>query len=85
MTRFFSLAAGDTAPNPETLSSLQNITNHNTEQEKAKKSLLWKGEEKKLPLHVTHRPEGTDPPGASNEAHLITLLSRDLSQPLLRV
>ncbi|NXR33285.1 TOIP2 protein, partial [Zosterops hypoxanthus] len=34
---------GDTAPNPETLSSLQNITNHNTEQEKAKESLLWKG------------------------------------------
>ncbi|CAN8217899.1 unnamed protein product [Coccothraustes coccothraustes] len=55
---------GDTAPNPETLSSLQNITTQNTEQEKAKKSLLWKGEEKKLPLHVTHRPEGTDPPGA---------------------
>ncbi|XP_005428666.1 leucine-rich repeat-containing protein 37A3-like [Geospiza fortis] len=58
---------GDTAPNPETLSSLQNITTQNTEQEKAKKSLLWKGEEKKLPLHVTHRPEGTDPPGASFE------------------
>ncbi|XP_071291961.1 torsin-1A-interacting protein 2 isoform X1 [Agelaius tricolor] len=55
---------GDTAPNPETLSSLQNITTQNTEQEKARKSLLWKGEEKKLPLHVTHRPEGTDPPGA---------------------
>ncbi|XP_064283725.1 torsin-1A-interacting protein 2 isoform X2 [Passer domesticus] len=55
---------GDTAPNPETLSSLQNITTQNTEQEKAKKSLLWKGEEKKLPLHVTHRPEGTDPPRA---------------------
>uniref|UniRef100_A0A8C3NB39 Torsin-1A-interacting protein 1/2 AAA+ activator domain-containing protein n=1 Tax=Geospiza parvula TaxID=87175 RepID=A0A8C3NB39_GEOPR len=34
---------GDTAPNPETLSSLQNITTQNTEQEKAKKSLLWKG------------------------------------------
>ncbi|NWY42163.1 TOIP2 protein, partial [Sylvia atricapilla] len=34
---------GDTAPNPETLSSLQNITNQNTEQEKAKESLLWKG------------------------------------------
>ncbi|NXY33275.1 TOIP2 protein, partial [Pomatorhinus ruficollis] len=34
---------GDTAPNPETLSSLQNITNENTEQEKAKESLLWKG------------------------------------------
>ncbi|XP_053806758.1 torsin-1A-interacting protein 2 isoform X1 [Vidua chalybeata] len=55
---------GDTAPNSETLSSLQNITTQNTEQEQAKKSLLWKGEEKKLPLHVTHRPEGTDPPGA---------------------
>ncbi|XP_041276040.1 torsin-1A-interacting protein 2 [Onychostruthus taczanowskii] len=34
---------GDTAPSPETLSSLQNITTQNTEQEKAKKSLLWKG------------------------------------------
>uniref|UniRef100_A0A8D2MRJ1 Torsin-1A-interacting protein 1/2 AAA+ activator domain-containing protein n=1 Tax=Zonotrichia albicollis TaxID=44394 RepID=A0A8D2MRJ1_ZONAL len=34
---------GDTAPKPETLSSLQNITTQNTEQEKAKKSLLWKG------------------------------------------
>ncbi|XP_066048239.1 torsin-1A-interacting protein 2 isoform X2 [Chamaea fasciata] len=34
---------GDTAPNPETQSSLQNITNQNTEQEKAKESLLWKG------------------------------------------
>ncbi|NXL13333.1 TOIP2 protein, partial [Setophaga kirtlandii] len=34
---------GDTAPNPETLSSLQNITTQNTEQEKAKESLLWKG------------------------------------------
>ncbi|NWY26027.1 TOIP2 protein, partial [Pheucticus melanocephalus] len=34
---------GDTAPNPETLSSVQNITTQNTEQEKAKKSLLWKG------------------------------------------
>ncbi|NWT72670.1 TOIP2 protein, partial [Prunella himalayana] len=33
---------GDTAPNPETLSSL-NITTQNTEQEKAKKSLPWKG------------------------------------------
>ncbi|KAL2301461.1 hypothetical protein Nmel_010847, partial [Mimus melanotis] len=55
---------GDTASNPETQSSLQNVTTQNTEQEKAKKSLPWKGEEKKLPLHVTHRPEGTDPPGA---------------------
>ncbi|NXO91983.1 TOIP2 protein, partial [Certhia brachydactyla] len=34
---------GDTAPNPETQSSLQNITTQNTKQEKAKKSLLWKG------------------------------------------
>ncbi|NXR25719.1 TOIP2 protein, partial [Cinclus mexicanus] len=34
---------GDTAPNPETQSSLQNITTQNTEQEKAKKSLPWKG------------------------------------------
>ncbi|XP_053806759.1 torsin-1A-interacting protein 2 isoform X2 [Vidua chalybeata] len=34
---------GDTAPNSETLSSLQNITTQNTEQEQAKKSLLWKG------------------------------------------
>ncbi|NXU35646.1 TOIP2 protein, partial [Drymodes brunneopygia] len=32
---------GDTAPNPETLSSLQNVTTQNTEQEKAKESLLW--------------------------------------------
>ncbi|NWX27132.1 TOIP2 protein, partial [Notiomystis cincta] len=34
---------GDTAPNPETQSSLQNITTQNTEQEKAKESLPWKG------------------------------------------
>ncbi|NWS34349.1 TOIP2 protein, partial [Polioptila caerulea] len=34
---------GDTAPNPETQSSLQNITTQNTEQEKAKKLLPWKG------------------------------------------
>ncbi|NXD40548.1 TOIP2 protein, partial [Copsychus sechellarum] len=33
---------GETAPNPETQSSLQNITTQNTEQEKAKKSLPWK-------------------------------------------
>ncbi|KAI1236482.1 hypothetical protein IHE44_0014730 [Lamprotornis superbus] len=58
------LDQGDTASNPETQSFLQNVTTQNTEQEKAKKSLPWKGEEKKLPLHVTHRPEGTDPPGA---------------------
>lgn len=74
MAHSFSLTAGDTAPNPETQSRLQNVTTQNTEQEKAKESLLWKGEEKKLPLHVIHRPEGTDPPGTSNEAHLIKLL-----------
>ncbi|NWV27921.1 TOIP2 protein, partial [Origma solitaria] len=34
---------GDTAPNPETQSCLQNITAQNTEQEKAKKSLMWTG------------------------------------------
>ncbi|NXT61836.1 TOIP2 protein, partial [Chaetops frenatus] len=34
---------GDTAPNPETQSSLQNVTTQNTEQEKAKESLLWTG------------------------------------------
>ncbi|NWZ40803.1 TOIP2 protein, partial [Brachypodius atriceps] len=34
---------GDTAPNPETQSSLQNTTTQNTEQEKAKESLVWKG------------------------------------------
>ncbi|NXC02525.1 TOIP2 protein, partial [Orthonyx spaldingii] len=34
---------GDTAPNPETQSCLQNVTTPNTEQEKAKESLLWKG------------------------------------------
>ncbi|NXY05984.1 TOIP2 protein, partial [Pteruthius melanotis] len=34
---------GDTAPNPETQSHLQNVTAQNTEQEKAKESLLWKG------------------------------------------
>ncbi|NXC85188.1 TOIP2 protein, partial [Cercotrichas coryphoeus] len=34
---------GETAPNPETQSSLQNITTQNTEQEKAEKSLPWKG------------------------------------------
>ncbi|NXD95075.1 TOIP2 protein, partial [Chaetorhynchus papuensis] len=33
---------GDTAPNPETQSRLQNVTTQNTEQEKAKESLLWK-------------------------------------------
>ncbi|KAM6305677.1 uncharacterized protein AAHN32_004877 [Aegotheles albertisi] len=54
---------GHTAPKPEAQSCLQNVTTQNTDQEKAKKSLLQKGEEKKLPLCVTHRPEGTDPPG----------------------
>ncbi|KAF4799843.1 torsin 1A interacting protein 2 [Turdus rufiventris] len=34
---------GETAPNPETQSSLQNVATQNTEQEKAKKSLPWKG------------------------------------------
>ncbi|XP_005049884.1 PREDICTED: torsin-1A-interacting protein 2 isoform X2 [Ficedula albicollis] len=34
---------GETTPNPETQSSLQNITTENTEQEKPKKSLPWKG------------------------------------------
>ncbi|NXM40306.1 TOIP2 protein, partial [Gymnorhina tibicen] len=34
---------GDTAPNPETQSCLQNVTTQNTEQEKAKESVLWKG------------------------------------------
>ncbi|NWV32485.1 TOIP2 protein, partial [Grantiella picta] len=34
---------GDTAPNPETQSCLQNITTQNTEQEKAKESLMWTG------------------------------------------
>ncbi|NXS35377.1 TOIP2 protein, partial [Pomatostomus ruficeps] len=34
---------GDTAPNPETQSCLQNITTQNTEREKARESLLWKG------------------------------------------
>ncbi|NXH82330.1 TOIP2 protein, partial [Edolisoma coerulescens] len=34
---------GDAAPNPETQSRLQNVTPQNTEQEKARESLLWKG------------------------------------------
>ncbi|NXA69819.1 TOIP2 protein, partial [Mohoua ochrocephala] len=34
---------GDTAPNPETQSRLQNVTTQTTEQEKAEESLLWKG------------------------------------------
>lgn len=82
---FLSLTVGHAAPKPEAQPCLQNVTTQNTDQEKAKESLLLKGEEKKLPLHVTHRPEGTDPPGTSNETHLILLLSQDLSQPFLRV
>lgn len=82
---FLSLTVGHTAPKPEAQSCLQNITTENTDQEKAKESLLLKGEEKKLPLCVTHRPEGADPPGTSNEAQLIFLLSQNLSQPFLRV
>jgi len=81
---FLFLALVHTAPKPEAQSCLQKPT-ENTDQEKAKKFLLLTGEEKKLPLCVTPRPEGTDPPGTSNEAHLILLLSRDLSQPFLRV
>ncbi|XP_009983926.1 PREDICTED: torsin-1A-interacting protein 2-like [Tauraco erythrolophus] len=49
---------GPTAPKPAAQSCLQN-----TDQEKAKQLLLMKGEEKKLPLCGTHRPECTDPPG----------------------
>lgn len=67
---FLSLTVGHTAPKPEAQSCLQNITTQNTDQEKAKESLLLKGEEKKLPLCITHRPEGTDHPGTSNEAHI---------------
>ncbi|XP_010155567.1 PREDICTED: torsin-1A-interacting protein 2-like [Eurypyga helias] len=54
---------GHAAPEPEAQSCLQNVTAQNTDQEKAQKFPLLKGEEKKLPLRVTHRPEGTDPPG----------------------
>ncbi|XP_054021439.1 torsin-1A-interacting protein 2 [Dryobates pubescens] len=53
-----------TTPKPEAQSCLQNVTTQNTDQEKAKKSLLWKGEEKKLPIRVIHRPEGTHSPGS---------------------
>ncbi|XP_009708554.1 PREDICTED: torsin-1A-interacting protein 2 [Cariama cristata] len=56
---------GHTAPKLEAQSCLQNVTTQNTDQEKAKKSFLLKGEKKKLPLRVTHRPEGTDPPGTT--------------------
>ncbi|XP_054240508.1 torsin-1A-interacting protein 2 [Indicator indicator] len=55
---------GHTTPNPEAQSCLQNVTTQNTDQEKAKKFLLWKGEEKKLPMRVIHRPEGTHSPGS---------------------
>uniref|UniRef100_A0A8C3KAP7 Torsin 1A interacting protein 2 n=1 Tax=Calidris pygmaea TaxID=425635 RepID=A0A8C3KAP7_9CHAR len=54
---------GHTAPGPEAQSCLQNVTTQNTGQEKAKWSLLGKGEEKKLPLCITLRPEGTNTPG----------------------
>ncbi|KAM6124102.1 uncharacterized protein TOR1AIP2 [Pterocles gutturalis] len=54
---------GHTAPKPEAQSFLQVITTQTTDLKKARKSLLVPGEEKKLPLHVTHRPEGTNPPG----------------------
>ncbi|XP_030905899.2 torsin-1A-interacting protein 2 isoform X2 [Melopsittacus undulatus] len=60
---------GHISPKPEAQSCLQSVTTQNTDQEKAKKSLFLKGEEKKLPLHVTHRLEGPDPPGT----RLITL------------
>lgn len=80
MTDFF-LTVGRAAPQPEAQPFLQNVTTQNTKQEKTKEFNLLKGEEKKLPLCVTHRPEGPDPPGTSNEAHLILLLSWDPSQP----
>ncbi|KAM9619532.1 uncharacterized protein TOR1AIP2 isoform 2-T3 [Morphnus guianensis] len=54
---------GHTAPKPEAQSCLQNAPTQNTDEEKTQESLLLKGEEKKLPLHVTHQPEGTNPPG----------------------
>lgn len=81
---FLSLTVGHTAPKTEAQSCLQNVPTQNTDEEKTQESLLLKGEEKKLPFHVTRRPEGTNPPGTSNEAHLI-LLSQELSQPFLRV
>ncbi|XP_010124275.1 PREDICTED: torsin-1A-interacting protein 2-like [Chlamydotis macqueenii] len=65
---------GHTAPKPEAQSCLQNVTTQNTDQEKAKGSLLLKGEEKKLPLCVTHRPEGTDPPGTRIVVMTLVLL-----------
>nr|XP_013798723.1 PREDICTED: torsin-1A-interacting protein 2-like isoform X1 [Apteryx mantelli mantelli] len=54
---------GHTAQKSEAQSCLQNVTTQNTKQEKAKKPFLLTGEERKLPLRVTRRPEGTDPPG----------------------
>ncbi|XP_054068879.1 torsin-1A-interacting protein 2-like isoform X2 [Rissa tridactyla] len=65
---------GHTAPEPEAQSCLQNITTENTDQ-KAKESFLLKGEEKKLPLCVTHRPEGTNPPGTRLVIAGLVLLS----------
>ncbi|XP_015725113.1 torsin-1A-interacting protein 2-like isoform X1 [Coturnix japonica] len=56
---------GHAVPQPEAQRCLQNITAQNTGQEKHKESLLVKGEEKKLPLCITHRPEGPDPPGTT--------------------
>ncbi|XP_064310572.1 torsin-1A-interacting protein 2-like isoform X1 [Phalacrocorax carbo] len=54
---------GHTASKPEAQCCLQNVTTQNTDQEKAKVSLLLKGEEKNLPSCVTRRPEVIDPPG----------------------
>ncbi|XP_069718763.1 torsin-1A-interacting protein 2-like isoform X2 [Phaenicophaeus curvirostris] len=54
---------GHTAPKPEAQSCFQNVTTQNKDQRKAIKLSWQQGEEKKLSLHVTHRPEGTDPPG----------------------
>ncbi|XP_050568225.1 uncharacterized protein LOC118243609 isoform X3 [Cygnus atratus] len=54
---------GHAAPQPEAQPCLQSVTSQNTEQKKTKEFNLLKGEEKKLPLCVTHRPEGPDPPG----------------------
>eukprot|EP00075_Anas_platyrhynchos_P004867 XP_012954738.2 torsin-1A-interacting protein 2 isoform X1 [Anas platyrhynchos] len=54
---------GCAAPQPEAQPCLQNIATQNTEQEKTEEFSLLKGEEKKLPLCITHRPEGPDPPG----------------------
>ncbi|PKK27120.1 torsin-1A-interacting protein 2, transcript variant X1 [Columba livia] len=64
---------GYTAPKPEAQSCLQNVTTQNTDQEKVKKPLIWTGEEKKLPLPGTHRPEGTDPLGTRLVISLLLL------------